>query len=118
MAGEENKVDEISQIELLKSSRILSNFVAQQKGNWNHSDWENLLKKLKEQNFALSNDKIGLLLDEEKRKYLEKRLDDVKKEPEKVVLEETHSFEKLGKKERRRYMKLWIIDKMEGKGGV
>jgi hypothetical protein len=110
--------EESKQIGLLKSSHILSNFVEKRHGSWNHGDWQELLKRVKEQNITVSEDKVGTLLEEERMNYFKKKSEiSEKKEPEKIVLSDAN-FDKMGKKERKKYMKLWLIETIEGKKGV
>lgn len=94
-----NEDEELKQLGLLKSSQIVSDFVEKQQGKWNHSDWEGLVKKVREQNITISDDKIGVLLEEERINYFNKKAEiSEKKEPEKIVLNDANNFDKLGKK--------------------
>ena len=56
----------------LRKSPIPMNFVKKQKGSWNHQDWLDFLKNLEEkQYFPIDTDKVGLILEEKKKQYLE-----------------------------------------------
>ena len=47
-------------------------FVKKQKGAWNHQNWLDFLAYLEEkQYFPIDTDKVGLLLEEKKKQYLE-----------------------------------------------
>lgn len=49
---------------------ILMNFVKKHEGNWNHSDWEELLAQLKKKGYTpIDTDQIGLKLEEKKESY-------------------------------------------------
>ena len=55
----------------LTRTPILMNFVKKHNGAWNHSDWEELLSKLKKKSYTpLDVDQVGLKLEEKKKTYL------------------------------------------------
>jgi uncharacterized protein (DUF3084 family) len=59
-------------LEMLKSSSVLKDFVAQHHGYWNSQDWQQLLEKLRSLGYGgLNLDSIGKLLEEEKKVYLQ-----------------------------------------------
>ena len=61
---------ELNSKKLVKTP-ILMNFVKKHNGNWNHSDWENLLNELKKKGYSpIDTDQIGLKLEEKKESYL------------------------------------------------
>lgn len=63
---------EDSNLKKLKRSPIPMTFVKKQKGSWNHQNWLDFLEYLKEkQYFPIDTDKVGLLLEEKKKQYLE-----------------------------------------------
>ena len=61
-----------SNLKKLRRSPIPMTFVKKQKGSWNHQDWLGFLAYLEEkQYFPIDTDKVGLLLEEKKKQYLE-----------------------------------------------
>lgn len=67
---------EDANLKKLRKSPIPMNFVKKQKGAWNHQNWLDFLKNLEEkQYFPIDTDKVGLLLEEKKRQYLEAQRD-------------------------------------------
>lgn len=59
-----------SQAMRLVSSGILSDFVRQRNGEWNHEDWLGLLRRVRAASFTiLTDNEVGCLLEEEKAKY-------------------------------------------------
>ena len=63
---------EESNLKKLRRSPIPMTFVKKQKGSWNHQNWLDFLAYLEEkQYFPIDTDKVGLLLEEKKKQYLE-----------------------------------------------
>jgi hypothetical protein len=63
---------ENAQLEVLKSSGLLSEFVRNTRGKWNQAELESLLVKMKEQNITIATDKIGAVLESERVAYAQK----------------------------------------------
>lgn len=54
----------------LLNSTILSNFVEEKSGTWNHSDWESLCKMIAKEGFKpIDFDAVGLELERLKEEY-------------------------------------------------
>lgn len=57
--------------EKLAKSKILVNFVKDQRQTWNHDEWLGLLAEVRKKGYsALPDDEIGLLLEAEKARQL------------------------------------------------
>ncbi|MEM3555412.1 MAG: hypothetical protein QXF56_01705 [Candidatus Micrarchaeia archaeon] len=97
-------MEEEKQLELLKNSGILSEFVQSTGGNWKHEDWEKLLERVRGENITLPPEVIGTLLEAERVAYMEKLS---KSEGETAV-----NFEKLTLRKRRRYFEEEIKRRM------
>ena len=66
-----------SNLKKLRRSPIPMTFVKRQKGSWNHQNWLDFLAYLEEkQYFPIDTDKVGLLLEEKKKQYLESLKED------------------------------------------
>ncbi len=57
------------ELERLKSSNLLKDFVSAQQGNWNHEEWENFLSSVRELGYNLPGVVIGAELEMEKTYY-------------------------------------------------
>jgi hypothetical protein len=66
------EIAENAQIEVLKNSGLLSEFVRNTKGNWNQAEVEGLLMKIREQNITIAPDKLGALLESERVAFAQK----------------------------------------------
>lgn len=60
------EITENAQLEVLKNSGLLSEFVRNTKGNWNQAEVESLMIKIREQNITIAPDKLGALLESER----------------------------------------------------
>ena len=66
-----------SNLKKLRRSPIPMTFVKKQKGSWNHQNWLDFLAYLEEkQYFPIDTDRVGLLLEEKKKQYLESLKED------------------------------------------
>src|SRR5271157_2805687 len=66
------EIAENAQIEVLKNSGLLSEFVRNTKGNWNQAEVESLLIKIREQNITIAPDKLEALLESERVAFAQK----------------------------------------------
>jgi hypothetical protein len=66
------------QLERLKSSSVLKNFVRKQNGQWNHVQWEGFLSEAKASGYALPAEVVGAALEDEKALYWKIRNGEVK----------------------------------------
>jgi len=97
---------EDKQLELLKNSGLLSEFVRSKGGSWSHQDWEQLLERIKQENITLPPEVIGTLLEAERVAYMQK-LSERKEEGEVAV-----NFDKLTLRKRRSYLEEEIRRRM------
>lgn len=66
------EIAENAQIEVLKNSGLLSEFVRNTRGNWNQAELEGFLIKIREQNITIAVDKLGALLESERVAFAQK----------------------------------------------
>ncbi len=57
------------ELDRLKASNLLKDFVSVQQGNWNHGDWEDFINSVRELGYSLPADVIGAELEMEKAYY-------------------------------------------------
>lgn len=60
------EMDENAQLEVLKSSGLLAEFVRNTKGTWSQVELESLLMRIREMNVTISPGKIGAMLESER----------------------------------------------------
>jgi hypothetical protein len=84
---------ENAQLEVLKNSGMLSEFVRNTRGKWNQSELESLMLKIKEQNITIAPDKIGAMLESERIAFAQESIVDAR--------EATIDFDELGLKKKR-----------------
>jgi hypothetical protein len=84
---------ENAQLEILKSSGMLSEFVHTTKGNWNQAELEGLMLKIRERNITIAPDRIGAVLEAERVAFAQESIVDAK--------EATVSFDELGLRRKR-----------------
>lgn len=89
---------EDEQVQILKNSGLLTEFVRSTGGNWTQQDWEKLLEKVKERNIMLPPEVIGSLLEAE-RVACAQGVAGKESEGEVAV-----NFDKLTLRKRRRYL--------------
>jgi len=63
---------ENAQIELLKNSGLLSEFVRKNGGNWSQTEFENLLLRIRGQNIIIHPEKVGAMLEAERIAFNQK----------------------------------------------
>jgi len=57
----------------LAGTTILMNFIKKHKAQWNHDQWLDLLKHIKNKGYSpIDPDQVGLVLEEKKQAYLSK----------------------------------------------
>jgi hypothetical protein len=88
---EENSED--AQLEVLKSSGLLAEFVRNTKGKWNHAEFEGLMIKIREQNVTIAPEKIGAVLESERIAFAQESIVDAR--------EATINFDELGLRSKR-----------------
>jgi len=91
-----------NQVEVLKNSGLLSEFVRSTGGNWEQSDIESLVAKLREENITVTPEEIGTLLEAEKVACAQKVTD--KKTEEEVTV----NFDKLSLRKKREFLGIEI----------
>ncbi|NYZ76336.1 hypothetical protein H0N98_03750 [Candidatus Micrarchaeota archaeon] len=84
---------ENAQLEILKSSGLLSEFVRNTKGNWNQAELEALMTRIREQSITIATDKIGAVLESERIAFAQESIVDAR--------EATVNFDELGLKRKR-----------------
>jgi hypothetical protein len=84
---------ENAQLEVLKSSGLLSEFVRTTKGKWNQAELESLMMRIREQNVTIAPDKIGAVLESERIAFAQESIVDAK--------EATVNFDELGLRRKR-----------------
>jgi len=57
----------------LAKTTTLMNFVKKNQGSWDHQLWEELCAKISKKYSPIDFDKVGILLEEKKNKYLESK---------------------------------------------
>ncbi|MCX6777771.1 MAG: hypothetical protein NT157_02700 [Candidatus Micrarchaeota archaeon] len=65
----DNEFIDYEQLERLKSSPMLKNFVRKQNGEWNHAQWEGFLSEAKGSGYSLPAGVVGAALEDEKALY-------------------------------------------------
>jgi hypothetical protein len=60
---------EVNLAKLAKTTTLM-NFVKKNQGSWDHTLWEELCKKISKKYSPIDFDKVGILLEEKKNKYL------------------------------------------------
>jgi len=88
---------ENAQIELLKNSGLLSEFVRNSGGNWSQAELENLLSRIREQNITIHPDKVGAMLEAERIALSQKAVGS--NEGEQAV-----NFDNLGLRKKREFL--------------
>jgi len=94
------------QLEVLKNSGLLSEFVRNTGGNWNQEDLDGLLSRIKEQNITVPLERIGAILESERVAYAQKLLEK-KDEGETAV-----NFDELGLRRKREFLEVEIKRRM------
>lgn len=84
---------ENAQLEVLKNSGLLSEFVRTTKGKWNQAELEGLMLKIREQNIAIAPDKVGVMLEAERIAFAQESIVDAR--------EATVNFDELGLRRKR-----------------
>ncbi len=84
---------ENAQLEVLKSSGLLSEFVRTTRGKWNQAELEGLMVKIREQNITVTPDKIGAVLEAERITFAQESIADAR--------EATVDFDELGLRKKR-----------------
>jgi hypothetical protein len=84
---------ENAQLEVLKSSGLLSEFVRNTRGKWNQAELEGLMMKIREQDITIAPDKIGAVLESERIAFAQESIADAR--------EATINFDGLGLRRKR-----------------
>lgn len=98
---------ENTQIEILKSSGLLAEFVRNSGGTWNQAEVEGLLIRIRELNVTIPLEKIGTLLEAEKVAFMQKIAEN------KTGVEETVNFGELSLGKKREFLGAEIKRKMK-----
>jgi hypothetical protein len=89
---------EKTQLEVLKSSGLLSEFVRSTEGKWNEADLEELLARIEKQDITISPEIIGAILESERVAYTQKIAEGSRDG------EATVNFDELGLRKKREYL--------------
>lgn len=99
MSGQTEHVFDTDELEQLKASNLLKDFVNGQDGHWDHFQWEAFLASVRSLGYSLPTEVIGAELEMEKTYYWKVRngeivVPDSEPVPEAVVMDEKHLEEK------------------------
>ena len=87
------EISEDAQLEVLKSSGLLAEFVRNTKGRWNQAELEGLMIKIRERNITIALEKIGSVLESERITFAQESIVDAR--------EATVNFDELGLRSKR-----------------